>query len=417
MTRVAIAVIGTRGDVAPLVGVGVRLREAGHEAVMAAPEPFAGEIERSGLEFRAMGGDVRTSEVAGASPLTLVMTAVAPRTIRAMGTMVLDTLRHEPADVLLLSPFAEFGGHQLAEAKGIPSIGVRLQPLSTTAEHPPSVLGSWSAGRVGNRMAGRASTAAVDRMYGRAITELRGRLGLPTVKATVLRRRRTKARWRILHGYSPAVVSRPTDWRQGLDVVGYWWPHRDPGWRPPSQLVNFLDAGPPPVFLGFGSLMTSDKTAARLSGLALAALRTAGVRGIVQAGWANLDASGDDVLTIGEVPHDWLFPKTAAVVHACGAGTTAAGLRAGVPAVAVPVHGEQLFWARRLHDLGASAATVPYWKLNAERLADAIHTALTDTTPRENASHLACTDSRGRRRHSRTRRDRHHHPLGRALRC
>lgn len=369
--RVVIAAIGTRGDVVPFTDIGVRLRQAGHEVVRAAPEPFRREIERCGIGFRAAGGDVRASEMAGANPAKLVATAVAPRSIEAIGTIVLDALEREPADVLLLSPFAEFGGLQLAEARAVPSIGLRLQPLSATAASPPAVLGAWSAGRAGNRLAGRASAAAVDGLYGRVVARLRRRLGLPKASAAELRRRRTAAGWRVLHGWSPAVVPRPADWREGLDVVGYWWPQQDPGWRPPRELVEFLDAGPPPVYLGFGSFMTSAKTSTRLSGIALRALRTAGVRGVIQAGRANLDVSAPDVLTIGETPHAWLFPRMAAVVHACGAGTTAAGLGAGTPAVGVPVAGDQPFWARKLHELGVAPGGVPYWRLTADRLAAA----------------------------------------------
>jgi UDP:flavonoid glycosyltransferase YjiC (YdhE family) len=94
-----------------------------------------------------------------------------------------------------------------------------------------------------------------------------------------------------------------------------------------------------------------------------------------------VDARSDDVLTIGEVPHEWLFPKMAAVVHACGAGTTAAGLRAGVPAIGVPVAGDQPFWARTLRSLGVSPATVPYWRLKTDRLATAVLKA-TEQLPR-----------------------------------
>ncbi|GAA1712752.1 glycosyltransferase [Fodinicola feengrottensis] len=399
MTRVVIAAMGTRGDVAPLTDVGVRLLAAGHQVVLAASRPFAAEIQRCGLEFRAMGGDFRETEIAGASPAKLVLTAVSPASVRAMGELVLTALENEKADVLLLSPWAEFAGHPFAEANGIPSIGVRLQPLSATAAHPPSVLGAWSLGGPGNRLAGAAGGALVDRVYGNVVNDIRARVGLSATSVSALRRRRTEAGWPILHGYSPAVVPRPRDWRTGLEVVGYWWPQVVPGWRPPAELVDFLDAGPPPVFLGFGSVMTGPKAAARLSELALAALRAAGVRGVIQAGWANLDVRSDDVITIGDVPHEWLFPRMAAVVHACGAGTTAAGLRAGVPAVGVPVAGDQPFWAYRLRELGVSPATVPYWRLTAGRLAAAVQAAVKDPAygraAREIASHLAEEDGAG----------------------
>jgi sterol 3beta-glucosyltransferase len=95
------------------------------------------------------------------------------------------------------------------------------------------------------------------------------------------------------------------------------------------------------------------------------------------------------VLTIGDVPHDWLFDRVAAVVHHCGAGTAAGGLRAGLPVVGVPATGDQLYWARRLRDLGVSAATIPQRRLTAERLGAAIRTALTDSTFRDNAKQLA----------------------------
>jgi UDP:flavonoid glycosyltransferase YjiC (YdhE family) len=154
--------------------------------------------------------------------------------------------------------------------------------------------------------------------------------------------------------------------------------------------VSFLESGPPPVFLGFGSLMLSDKARARLAELVPRALRIAGARGIVQAGWAGLDIRSDNVLTIGDIPHDWLFDHVAAVAHACGAGTAAAGLRAGVPAIAIPEPGaDKTFWATRLDELGVSAATLSRRNLTADRMAAAIDAALTDSTYRVNAKRVA----------------------------
>jgi sterol 3beta-glucosyltransferase len=130
--------------------------------------------------------------------------------------------------------------------------------------------------------------------------------------------------------------------------------------------------------VGFGSMMTGAGRAEELSIVIQRAARQAGVRAIVQTGWAGLNALDDDVLTIGDVPHSWLFPRTAAVAHHCGAGTTAAGLRAGVPTIALPAFGDGPFWARRLADLGVSAATIPHRRLTADRLADAMRVATSD---------------------------------------
>ncbi|MYZ12335.1 nucleotide disphospho-sugar-binding domain-containing protein, partial [Streptomyces sp. SID337] len=138
--------------------------------------------------------------------------------------------------------------------------------------------------------------------------------------------------------------------------------------------------GPPPVFIGFGSMAGGEGDGERLSEIAVSALRTAGLRGVLQSGRAGLAASGDDVLTIGEVPHALLFPRVAAVVHHAGAGTSAAALRAGAPAVPVPVAADQPFWAARLASLGAATAPVPFEDLTAPALADAIGRAVREGT-------------------------------------
>jgi UDP:flavonoid glycosyltransferase YjiC (YdhE family) len=128
----------------------------------------------------------------------------------------------------------------------------------------------------------------------------------------------------------------PADWPPAVEVSGYWWPARPEGWQPPRDLVDFLAAGPPPVFIGFGSMAPDQGE--RLSRVIEDAVTRAGVRAVVQAGWAGLTGAGDRILAVGDLSHDWVFPQVAAVVHHAGAGTTGAALRAGVPAVPVPGH-------------------------------------------------------------------------------
>lgn len=382
--------IGSRGDIAPLAGLGVRLREAGHEVTIAAHSVFEELVTGCGLTFREMATnldiDMTNPDV---DKRKAGLKFASPAGVRATGEGMIEALRDEPADILLLPQLTELAGLALAEAKGIPSIGLRFQPMSATAAHPPSSMGTWSLGGFGNRLAADIGTWLVDRIYRDVVAGFRRDLGLPAVPVRELRRRRTEAEWLVLHGYSPHIVPRPADWRPGLEVTGYWWPPRPLEWEPPADLVEFLDAGPAPVFVGFGSLVDSTARSAEISEIVGTALRKSGVRAIVQAGWLQLDVTGDDIMTIGDVPHDWLFPRTAAVVHHCGAGTTAAGLRAGVPVVGVPSYSDQPFWAKRLTDLGVSAATIPHDKLSADGLAAAIRTATTDTTLRENATRLA----------------------------
>lgn len=389
MSRVVIIAVGSRGDVAPLTGVGVALQRAGHEVAIAAYTPFREMISGCGLAFRELPAELQpAADGAEVSPVKGLAAFASPKGMRALGNDILSAVADEPADVLMLSPFDEMVGHPLAESKGVPSLGVRLQPLSATGQYPPSVLGAWSAGAFGNRVAAAAGTALIDRIYGGVVADFRRRLGLPHRSARRLRRQRTAAQWPVLHGYSPMVAPRPPDWRPGLEVTGYWWPATVDGWEPPADLADFLAAGPPPVFVGFGSMMTTPARAELLSETIGRAAQMAGVRVIVQAGWTNLQVCGDQMLTIGDVPHDWLFDRVAAVAHHCGAGTTAAGIRASLPTIALPAYGDGPFWARRAGVLGICAGTINQRKLTSDRLASAMRTAVDDPQLRDSARRL-----------------------------
>ncbi|MGD2152466.1 MAG: hypothetical protein PVG79_04310, partial [Gemmatimonadales bacterium] len=152
-------------------------------------------------------------------------------------------------------------------------------------------------------------------------------------------------------------------WPDWHHLTGYWFLDRPDDWRPPARVTEFLEAGPPPVYVGFSSMMPRDPAA--MIEIVLGALRRAGSRGIVATGWMAPAARDlpDDVLVLDEIPHDWLFPKVAPVVHHGGAGTTAAAMRAGAPAVVVR-------------------------RLTAERLADAIRAAVTDEGMRRRSAEL-----------------------------
>jgi UDP:flavonoid glycosyltransferase YjiC (YdhE family) len=152
-------------------------------------------------------------------------------------------------------------------------------------------------------------------------------------------------------------------------------------------VIEFLRAGPAPVFFGFGS-MDPDQ-AARLNDIVAASTEQAGVRAVVQSGWAGLNPRGDDILMVDDLPHDWLFPQMAAVVHHAGAGTTGAGIRAGRPTVAAPILVDQPFWAARLHRLGVAPPPLPLPELSVDNLAAAIRACLDEPAYRDRATQLA----------------------------
>ncbi|MFH7595670.1 glycosyltransferase [Streptomyces racemochromogenes] len=365
--RILIAAAGSRGDVDPYTGLGAALRAAGHEVALATTEPFAPLVRAAGLEFRGLPADSRRHGDVG-DRRELMRTASA--FLAGLGQGFADAV-DEGTDLLLLSTTTAPLGWHLAEATGTPSLGVYLQPTAPTGDFPPVVTGARSLGRLGNRAMGRFALHMADRISEEGVARLRDRLGLAPLAASAMRRRQERAQWPVLHGCSTALVPAPSDWRPGLDVVGNWWPHVAPDARLPADLEDFLGAGPPPVLIGFGSMAAGEGE--RLGDLAVRALRRAGLRGVLQGGSAGLTADGGpDVLTVGDLPHALLFPRLAAVVHHAGAGTSAAALRAGIPAVAVPVAADQPFWARRLAALGAAPDPVPFGALTAEALADSL---------------------------------------------
>ncbi|MER6443773.1 glycosyltransferase [Streptomyces venezuelae] len=370
--RILIATAGSRGDVAPYTGLGAALREAGHEVALAATGAFAPLAEEAGLQFRPLPADPRAH---GDVQDKRALMRAAAAFIADLGEGFADAVA-EGTDLLLLSATTAPLGWHVAEATGIPSLGAYLQPTAPTGDFPPTVTGTRSLGRLGNRTAGRFALRMTDRVFTPAVVRLRERLELPPLSATRMRRRQDACAWPVAHGFSTALLPRPADWSPHLRVTGAWWPYVVPGRRLPGELEDFLAAGPPPVLTGFGSMAAGEGE--RLSEIAVRALRRAGLRGVLQSGSAGLAAEGDDVLTVGDVPHALLFPRLAAVVHHAGAGTAAAALRAGIPSVAVPVAADQPFWANRLAAIGAAPPPIPHRTLTAERLATALTAAVRD---------------------------------------
>ncbi|WP_174887073.1 glycosyltransferase [Streptomyces abyssomicinicus] len=381
--RVLIITAGSRGDVAPFTGLGRRLLDAGHQVTVAAHPAFGPLIGGCGLAHHPVPGDPREL-------IRRWSRAASREEVRALNRAyvdgIADGVREAAADGtdLVLTAFGPAPlGRAAGEALGVPVIGTYLAPQFATREFPlPGGARGGGPEPADNLAAGRAVLRSAEGLLAGAVARLRAEFGLSPAEPSTPTDVRP-----VFHGFSPSVVPRPADWPSHVEVAGYWWPARPDHWEPPAGLLDFLQAGPPPVFIGFGSMAAGQGE--RLGELVATAVERAGVRAVVQAGWAGLCADGDDVLAVGDVPHDWLFPRTAAVVHHAGAGTTGAGLRAGVPAVPVPVLTDQPFWASRLHRLGVAPRPLPFQDLTAEALGAAITACLSEPAHRRRAAELA----------------------------
>jgi sterol 3beta-glucosyltransferase len=395
--HVTILTVGSRGDVQPYLALAGGLSRAGYQVRVATHPPFQSATQRRGLEFRPVAGNPRElleSEAglawleAGRNPLAgtrRLLQLARPHVARLLADAVAAC---QDTQAIIYAPLG-LAGYHIAEAQQVPSILAALVPLSPTRSFPAAGAPPWRLGGAYNLVTHLIAEQLGWQPFRRQLNHWRRHgLGLAPVGLLGPGRRQRHHREPVLYGYSPSVVPKPPDWGSHLHVTGYWFPEPDPAWQPPPALARFLQVGPPPVYVGFGSM--TDRDPAGLARTAVAALRRAGRRGVLGRGWATLASTrGDeDLLVVDEVPHDWLFARMAAVVHHGGAGTTHTGLRAGIPNVVVPFFTDQPFWAQRVADLGAGPDPIPRRTLTVDRLAAAIHRAVSDPALRARAAAL-----------------------------
>jgi UDP:flavonoid glycosyltransferase YjiC (YdhE family) len=389
--KILILTVGSRGDVQPYIALGAGLRNAGHSVRLATLAAFAPLAAEHGLDFDSLRGEflelLQTPEgkaaVAGKGNRLALLRQVTPM-LRRMLDDILSVAAG--AELVIYHPKA-LGGYSLAEKLGIPGILALPLPLySPTAAFPSPILPAGNLGPALNRLSHtamiRLTRASVRGVVNRWRSEA---LGLPPLRDELYLRGQPVLR---LYGYSPTVLPSPPDWDSSSIATGYWFIDRPQGWQAPAPLRAFLSAGAPPVYVGFGSMPAQD--AARTTRIVLEALERAGQRGVLATGWGGLAAADlpASVFMLPEAPHDWLFPQMAAVVHHGGAGTTAAGLRAGIPTVICPFFGDQPFWGRRVVALGAGPQPIPQRRLTADALSSAILFAANDPAMRERAAAL-----------------------------
>ena len=399
--RIAILTAGSRGDVQPYMALGSALRRAGHTVTLSALGIFERRIREAGLGFAPVPDlreffqrrEVQQTHIAFIrNPLMFPAKFLGViRQARSLFTdMFTDLWQASREAEFVIASFMTFAGIDCAAKLNRPACLTFLQPMSPTVEFPMFFLppGLTLGGRC-NRL---THILAEKITWGVGLRSIynpwrQQTLGFPPLSEYPLASFRT-ACVPTLYAYSPAVLSKPRDWPAWCHVTGYWFLDTPDGFRPPPSLLKFLDAGPPPVYIGFGSMTAENPQ--RLTRIALSALQMTGQRGILLSGWAGLSSARlpRSVFGLDDIPHDWLFPRMAAAVHHGGAGTTGAGLRAGIPTILTPFMFDQFGWGRILPHLGVGPKSIPAQELTAEKLAAAIQTAVTDTAMRERAADI-----------------------------
>ncbi|KAH6840590.1 hypothetical protein B0I37DRAFT_347054 [Chaetomium sp. MPI-CAGE-AT-0009] len=392
--NVLIQVVGSRGDVQPFIALGNEIQRLGFRVRLAAHDVFEKFVQDSGLEFYPVGGDPAALMAymvknPGLIPRFESLRAGEIQQKREMVEEMLEGFWHscfrpDPvtetpfvADAIIANPPA-FAHVHCAQALGIPVHIMFTMPWTSTSAFPHP-LANLSNNSGSQSMANYASYAIVEYLtwqgLGDIINKWRSTLDLENVAMFDGPLLAERLRIPFTYCWSPALVAKPADWGSHIDVCGFFF-RSPPLYSPPEDLARFLSAGPAPVYIGFGSIVLDDPE--RVVRTILDAVRAARVRAIISKGWSNLAGSAsEDIYWIGDCPHEWLFANVAAVVHHGGAGTTACGLKDGVPTVVVPFFGDQPFWGEMVANAGAGPKPIPFKQLDSQKLADAIGYCLT----------------------------------------
>ncbi|MGQ0602925.1 MAG: glycosyltransferase [Anaerolineales bacterium] len=389
---------GTRGDVQPNLALAVGLQKAGHHVTLATSYNYTEWIEAYGVKAHPTPFSLQELRLKPEAQAVLKSRNLfrqmelfreAFRRIAESQNAVWAAIQE--AEFVIEGPSSS-GALEAVSVRGIPAAFAIPVPFASTRAFPSFFLGlpRFSLGPGYNRFTHGLMHRALWSLIGTPIKNpLRKKLGLRAMSSfgEMLAESR-RATVPFLYSFSAHVIPRPNDWDEHHHITGYWFIDVPPDWRPPLELMQFLESGPPPIYIGFGSMTHEDPE--RQTRLALRALELSGQRGVLLTGWGGLtrQAIPPNVFVVDDVPHAWLFPRMAAVVHHGGAGTTGEGLRAGVPNIITPFIGDQASWGERVFQLGVGPRAPGIRQLTAEKLAEAIRVAVNDSAMRARATAL-----------------------------
>ncbi len=395
--HIVIIAPGSQGDVQPFLALGKGLIKAGNTVRLVTNQNHKEQVQSHGLEFWPI--EVNTEDIIRSEKMREALES--GKLLTSMARMGKELKQHaelfaqrglaacQGMDMLIAGISGLFMGHSLSEKLDIPFVQAHNIPFTPTKAFPGTLLPRYPSWLGSYRVSHRITRQIVWQAYRPTDKVVREQvLVLPKSPFFGPFKSESLRNGPIIYGISPSIISRPKDWTDNIHIAGFWLLDPADDWVPPSNITEFLQAGSAPLYIGFGSM--SSKKPEETANQVLQALKKTDQRAIVFSGWGGLSKKNlpDSVLMIDSVPHSWLFPRVKAVIHHGGAGTTAAGLSAGVPSIIVPFHGDQPFWGRLIAKLGVGPNPIPRKKLSADKLAKAIQEVVTNQVMRESAANL-----------------------------
>ena len=373
--KITILTYGSRGDVQPFLALAVGLQKSGHQPRLVAPARFKEFVDGYEIPFTALAGDPgiisQRLNDAGSNPIRMVR-AISGYVVSIAGQVFEQAIGAcRDADLIVHSFLFTTGGHSFAHQFDVPDISVQIFPVFAPTHAFPPVYAPGLKSRLLRTTLHKLTTQVF--FHG-------GNLSFRKLQKANPQKFNLKLRWPfagdsagmrtpLVFAFSPHVVPRPDEWEQSnIHIPGYFFLDAHKDYFPPDDLRAFLSNGTSPVCVTFGSMIHRD--AERIYSAIISALQATRNRAIILSGWGDLRqiSVSKEIFITESVPHDWLLPQCKAVIHHGGAGTTAAGLRAGIPNIVIPFAGDQPFWGERVRDIGSGPRPIPVKKLTADKL-------------------------------------------------
>lgn len=374
--NITILTYGSRGDVQPFLPLSLGLMKRAHSVSLAAPSRFKDLVEGHGIRFEPLPGDPEDlSRQFNDSGFNFVRQTrdMMFHAIEIGAAMLRKTEEACRSADLIIHTFAHaVGAHTLAREKNIPDIHIQTFPMFTPTGDYPNVTMPDLKLRPLNKLTHILSRRVTRWTSSFGYEQVRRRAGLPKRKLYFpFDEDPHRLPTPILCAWSPSVLPPSSDWTSNVHVTGYYFFEVNNSYQAPAELQRFLDEGEPPVCVSFGSMV--NRGAESIDRIVRESLKQTGQRGVILSGWGRVNQpSSRDLLYLDAAPHDRLFPRCSMVIHHGGAGTTSAGLRAGIPNIIVPFTADQPFWGRRVYAIGAGPKPVPVNRLTIDGLSQAI---------------------------------------------
>lgn len=389
---------GSRGDIQPFIALGLGLKDEGHHVTICTHQKFESFISSYGLDYAYMDdGLLELANSAAARKAIAESSGILGwfKAVRMLSQKAADIQRQmmdeawqaaQDIDFIIFHPKV-IGALDIAEKLQIPCATVLTAPfMIATGELPHFMFPSVSLGSLYNRFTYALANMLGKCQYMSTLNDWRQRK-LDLAQCSYFSDRLKQYDEKpipVLHCFSQELMKRPSDWSHNAEITGFWFLKRRDQWQPPKDLVQFLDAGSKPIYIGFGSMVPENVH--EFTQIVVAAIKESGKRAIIAGGWGALQdiVASEHIFYIDKVPHDWLFEHVSGVVHHGGAGTTAAALKAGVPQFICPFIADQFFWGQQIFAKGLGPEPIAQKKLNVENFVHAL-SMLDDVTMHDRA--------------------------------